>query len=269
MCHVLLWAPFFGSPSTSKCSSHNELSTGNFCPQMKLEPDNNSAGTPAVSLIIFDVDGTLVGGEQHDWACFDQAIADVTGFMPTQEFFDSLPEITAQAIAEASIQAANLQPGTGLEERIRDEYLRRLRQVHAADSRAFPARNGVVALLSRLSLLPGVRVAIATGDWLATTSFKLAAAGIDVSGYPIATSSDCRKRSEIIQLAATRAGRSLADAIYVGDGVWDFKACRDLGMRFIGTGTRPHLLQAAGAEHIFEILEEALFLSTIQTHAHH
>ncbi len=218
-------------------------------------------------LIIFDVDGTLVGGEHHDWACFDQAIADVTGFTPTQEFFDSLPEITAQAIAEACVRAANREPGTGLEERIRNEYLRRLRQVYARDPRAFPARNGVVALLARLGSLPGVGVAIATGDWFATTSFKLAAAGIDVSRYPMATCSDCPSRSEIIKLAASRARRSLAEVIYVGDGVWDFKACRDLGVRFVGTGTRPHLLRAAGAQHILEALEEALFLSTVQVAA--
>jgi len=93
------------------------------------------------NLIIFDVDGTLVGGEHHDWACFNQAIADVTGFTPTQAFFDALPEITAQAIAESAIRAANREPGMGLEERIRDEYLRRLGEVYDGDSRAFPARN--------------------------------------------------------------------------------------------------------------------------------
>ena len=218
-------------------------------------------------LIIFDVDGTLVGGEHHDWACFDEAIAEVTGFTPTQEFFDSLPEITAQAIAEACVRAAKRDTGMGLEERIRDEYLRRLRNVHASDPMAFPARNGVLALLSHLSSLPGTGVAIATGDWLETTSFKLAAAGIDASRYPMATSSDCSRRSEIIQLAARRAGRSLAEAIYVGDGVWDFKACCELGVPFVGTGTRPHLLKAAGAKHILELLEEALFLTTLRAAA--
>ncbi len=80
----------------------------------------------------------------------------------------------------------------------------------------------------------------------------------------MATSSDCSRRSEIIQLAARRAGRSLAEVIYVGDGVWDFKACCELGVPFVGTGTRPHLLKAAGAKHILELLEETLFLSTVQ-----
>jgi phosphoglycolate phosphatase-like HAD superfamily hydrolase len=211
-------------------------------------------------LIIFDVDGTLIGGESHDWKCFDRAIENVLKFTPTREFFASLPEITAQAIAEASVRAANKEVGTGLEERIRAEYLRRLQEVHSRDQRAFPVREGVVALLSHLDSLPHVGVAIATGDWLETISFKLAAAEIDVSRFPMATSSDHHQRSEIIRLAAQRAGRSLSDAVYIGDGVWDFKACRKLGVRFIGTGSRLHLLKDAGAEHTMEVLETELLL---------
>ncbi len=210
-------------------------------------------------LIIFDVDGTLIGGEAHDWESFDKAIETVVGFLPTQAFFDALPEITAQAIAEASVRAAGKEPHTGLEERICAEYLRRLRQVHARDSQAFQPRAGVVQFLSSLSSLPGMGVAIATGDWQATVSFKLATAGLDVSRFPMATCSDSPRRSEIIRLAAQRAGKSLADSIYIGDGVWDLRACRDLGLRFVGTGSRLHLLKQAGAKHTLEILGEELF----------
>jgi len=211
-------------------------------------------------LIIFDVDGTLIGGESHDWGCFDRAIETVLDFTPTREFFASLPEITAQAIAEEYVRAANKEPGTGLEGRIRADYLRRLQEVHARDPRAFPVRDGIAALLSHLDSLPHVGVAIATGDWYETISFKLAAAEIDVSRFPMATSSDHYRRSEIIRLAAQRAGRSLSDAVYIGDGVWDFKASRELGVRFIGTGSRPQLLKEAGAEHIIEVLESELLL---------
>jgi len=209
-------------------------------------------------LIIFDVDGTLIGGESHDWHCFDRAIEAVVGFAPTQEFFDSLPEITAQAIAEASVRAADKEPGTGLEERICDEYLRRLRDVHFREPDAFRPREGVVELLTHLRSLADVGVAIATGDWQATISFKLAAAGIDVSPFPIATCSDHPRRADIIRLAAERAGKSVAESIYVGDGVWDLRACRELGMRFIGTGSRLDLLKKAGAEHTFEVLGQDL-----------
>jgi phosphoglycolate phosphatase-like HAD superfamily hydrolase len=215
-------------------------------------------------LIIFDVDGTLVGGEVHDWACFDRAIASVLGFSPTSEFFESLAEITAQAIAEAAILRAGCELGIGLEQRICEEYLRGLKEVHAADPLAFPAREGALALLAHLRSMPGVSVAIATGDWYSTICFKLAAAGIDVSQYPMTTSSDSSRRSEIIRLAAQGANRNLRDAVYVGDGVWDLRACGEIDIAFIGTGVRPHLLREAGARSIIEVFEVASFLSVLQ-----
>jgi len=78
----------------------------------------------------------------------------------------------------------------------------------------------------------------------------------------MATSSDAPRRSDIIRLAAQRAGRSLSDVVYVGDGVWDLKASGDLGIGFIGTGSRLNRLKEAGAEHMIEILEAALLLRT-------
>lgn len=215
-------------------------------------------------LIIFDVDGTLVGGETDDCACFDQAVAAVVGVTLDSVFFNSLPEITAQAIAESSVRAANRDVGIGWEEKIRDEYLRRLRETHSRDTAAFPPRQGVRSLLTYLSTTPDVSVAIATGCWHATSSFKLAAAGIDVSSYPMATSSDTRSRSEIIRLAAQRAGRVLSNAVYVGDGLWDLKASESLGLPFIGTGRKLEQLKQAGARHRVEDFEPQQFLNTVR-----
>ncbi len=218
-------------------------------------------------LIVFDVDGTLIGGEIHDWECFGRAIFTVLGFEAKAEFFASLDEITAQAIAEEAVRMANREVGMGLEEQIRDEYLRGLQEVLARDPLAFQPRGGVVNLLTHLASLPGVNVAIATGDWHSTISLKLAAAGIDISGYAMATSSDVRRRSAIIALAAERSQRELADVVYVGDGIWDLRACRDLGVHFVGTGSRPHLLRDAGAPHVMEVFEEELFMSAVRAMA--
>lgn len=231
----------------------------------------SKAGERIKMLIIFDVDGTLVGGESHDWASFDQAISSVVGFDPTPAFFSALPEITAHAIAQAAICAANRELGAGLEELVRDEYLRRLKNVHANDPKAFPARQGVAHLLSHLNSFPDIDVAIATGDWHPTISFKLAAAGLDIAGYPIATSSDTPRRADIIRLAAQRANRPLTEAVYVGDGVWDVLACRKLGLPFIGTGMKLDHLQKAGAQYFMEVFEAEHFVNTariaIRNHA--
>jgi phosphoglycolate phosphatase-like HAD superfamily hydrolase len=215
-------------------------------------------------LIIFDVDGTLIGGEAADWLAFDTAIESVLKFVADETFFAGLPEITAQAIAEAAVRASGAQPGNGLEKSIHDEYFRGLRRAHSSDPQTFQARSGVRELLQRLASMPDVRIALATGDWHSTITFKLAAAGIDISHLPMATSSDAPRRAEIIRLASERAGLPLSQAIYVGDGVWDLRACRELGIAFIGTGERTHRLKESGAEHLVEPLETAAFLALLR-----
>lgn len=214
-------------------------------------------------LVIFDVDGTLVGGEAADWRAFDAAIESVLEFVAGETFFAGLPEITAQSIAEAAVRASGAQPGNGLEQRIRDEYLRGLHLAHRSDPLTFQPRAGVKELLEHLASIPGVKVALATGDWHSTITFKLAAAGIDVSAYPVATSSDTPRRADIIRLAAERAGRPLSHAVYVGDGVWDMRACRELEITFIGTGEKTHRLGESGVEHLLEPLESAGFLALL------
>ncbi|HSI11209.1 MAG TPA: HAD family hydrolase [Chthoniobacter sp.] len=216
-------------------------------------------------LVIFDVDGTLIGGEAADWLSFDTAIESVLGFAADATFFAGVSEITAQSIAEAAVRASGAETGSGLEQRIRDEYFRGLRLAHSSDPLTFQPRPGVPELLQHLTSIPGVKVALATGDWHPTITFKLAAAGIDISNLPIATSSDTPRRADIIRLAAERAGMPLSQAVYVGDGPWDMRACRELDLAFIGTGARTDRLSESGVQHLLEPLEPVAFISLLRT----
>ena len=67
-------------------------------------------------------------------------------------------------------------------------------------------------------------VAIATGGWLETITFRLNVAGIPFTSIPLVTSSDHYSRAEIIAASVRQAGRPLEEAICVGDGLWDFRA---------------------------------------------
>jgi hypothetical protein len=49
-------------------------------------------------LIVFDVDGTLVGDDLTDWASFDAAFEEAAGFALEQTFWDNLEEVTAQVL---------------------------------------------------------------------------------------------------------------------------------------------------------------------------
>lgn len=204
-------------------------------------------------MIVFDVDGTLIGGESTDWACFGAAFEEVAGFALSNSFFAGIEEITAQAIVHQAL--ANLPPHERKlkEHSVREGFLRRLQDAHKNDPASFVAVNGAIALIQELKER-SIPIAIATGDWRESISFKLRAAGISFDDIPMVTSSECYSRSDIIAAAVAKAGGSLQQAIYVGDGLWDFRACAKLGIRFLGVGHRREKLLKAGARHLLDDL---------------
>jgi phosphoglycolate phosphatase-like HAD superfamily hydrolase len=63
----------------------------------------------------------------------------------------------------------------------------------------------------------------------------------------------------------------LEDVVYVGDGTWDIRACRTLGIPFIGTGNRIEALESEGATWILPQIRKDPFLeilSEIQNGGH-
>lgn len=216
----------------------------------------------AQPLIVFDVDGTLLGGESYDWNSFEEAFLQVTGAPFEEGFFDRITEVTATSIIH---QVLPEQTGSKLEKiiaAVADGYRRRLADEIAEHPEAFPATSGACELLPKLAEL-GYDCAIATGDWKDSIALKLDAAGIPWQELPMATSSDRATRAEIVQLAAERAHRPVSEAIYVGDGLWDLRTTRKLKIPFIATGAKHTRLAAAGAKFVVPDLQPAPFLNTL------
>jgi phosphoglycolate phosphatase-like HAD superfamily hydrolase len=209
-------------------------------------------------VIVFDVDGTLIGGESTDWECFGAAFKEVAGFVLSEKFFAGIEEITAQAIVHQALGSLSAEEKRLKERLVCQEYLRRLQAAHQSDPGCFSAIEGAVTLIQELKE-KGIPIAIATGDWRETISFKLRAAGILHDNIPMVTSSEFYSRSDIIAAAVAKAGRPLDEAIYVGDGLWDLRACGKLGIRFIGTGHREKKLREAGATHVLRDLSPPEF----------
>jgi phosphoglycolate phosphatase-like HAD superfamily hydrolase len=200
------------------------------------------------SMIVFDADGTLIGGESTDWASFGAAFEEVAGFTLDEAFFGSIEEITAQAIVHQALAAFSAEERMINERAVCQAYLRRLKAACENDPCSFPAVEGAAALIRELKER-GIPIAIATGDWRETISFKLRAAGIAFEDIPMVTCSEFYSRADIIAAAVRKAGGSLEQAVYVGDGLWDLRACKKLGIPFVGVGHRRERLRAAGAVH--------------------
>ena len=215
-------------------------------------------------LLVFDVDGTLIDGEEYDWKSFNNAFTQVTGRSFSIEFWKSLKEVTASAIVRQGLSDLSENEQEELELMVRDRCLENLIDELELNPNAFSSTQETRQLLKELHLHESIDLAIATGDWLETIRFKLKAADITLESFVHATSSDHPIRSNIIQLAAERSRRDLQDTIYVGDGVWDIRACRTLGIPFIGTGQRIEALREAGAQWILEKLETEALMKVIE-----
>jgi phosphoglycolate phosphatase-like HAD superfamily hydrolase len=194
------------------------------------------------NLVIFDVDGTLVDAHPIDNDSFDRAFQKAAGVALTAEMWMTFEEVTAQAIVHQALghDRADLKELDGLH------------MHHREDGQAIRPTPGAIAMMMNLRGNPNFDIAIATGCWCETAQFKLGVAGFDVAGVPFACASDRYARADIIALAAERAGVPVERAVYVGDGIWDLKASRKLGIPFIGVGKKIDALRRAGAEHILE-----------------
>ena len=120
------------------------------------------------------------------------------------------------------------------------------------DPRAYQI-PGSAEILSILAKSFDLALALATGGLRASAELKLRRANLLNAFVPMAGSNDAVSRDEIIGIAARQAAEKHATQFtkftYVGDGVWDAKAARDLGWRFIGIGSgeQEDRLRQAGA----------------------
>ena len=168
-------------------------------------------------VIVFDVDGTLIGGEEQDWPSFDGAIFEVLGFHPDRAFWDTVEEVTGRAIIRKALAWSGVSYQESIEQEIRKRYLGNLRKAAPFKNTVFQPKPGAVEILNLLKQTPIFEVAIATGDFKETSHFKLGSARMEIAGVPYASCSDEEMRKDIISKAVDRAGESIVDArIYRG-----------------------------------------------------
>ena len=213
-------------------------------------------------LVIFDVDGTLSLTSGVDDDCWSEAARDVLGVSGMSTDWSTYSHSTDEAIASDLIRDRTDLPRTDeTVHRVRDVFIARIRSALAGDSSLFrpvPGSPGVFDLLRE----QGWASAIATGGWRTTACLKMDAAGVRHAGIPAAHADDAHPREAIVSIAAQRAvdrhGIAFDRLVYVGDGIWDVRAARHLGIGFvgIGEGDREIRLREEGAEIVLPDYED-------------
>lgn len=209
------------------------------------------------TVFILDLDGTLMPSAEIDNQCFWEAVFryfDVANSMPDLHGFKHVTD--AGILEEWCIGELGRPPRVEEIERIKEQFLHLLNTAAETHPGSFTPLPGVSECLQSASRNKLVHTAIATGGWRRSAKLKLELSGLDRFNLPLASSDDAVARTEIMQIAATRAFIQQQDCrvdyFYVGDGVWDFQASQKLGWNFIGiaAGEPAELLKQAGASNI-------------------
>ncbi len=214
---------------------------------------------------MFDVDGTLTDSSEVEDECLWQAAREVLRLPNDRSpWIDDLRHVTDLCKVSQHCEKRFGRPITSSEvDLVRKRLVQLLQDSPAARNSNLSQIVGASEALSRVSAARGFAIAIATGCFLSLAEFKLRSAGIFDASVPLAGSDNALSREEIMLNAARQAAQKhkveFSDFTYVGDGIWDVKAARNLGWNFIGVGTgeRAEALRQAGAVKIIPHFEPA------------
>ena len=229
-----------------------------------------------MKLVMFDIDGTLTQTYQADETCFVQALREVFGFTDINTDWASYPHCSDSGILEVLFQIRLGRSPLPAEISVLQAHFVSLLTA-ATVVQPFNPIAGARDFLSSLTSSSALAVSLASGAWECSARFKLASAGLDFPQIPAAFSDDAHAREAIMQASLVRAAQfhfrdSFDAVIYIGDGVWDARAARNLGFPFIGISHEParvERLYAEGAHHVFaDYLDADSFMAVLHESNH-
>lgn len=206
---------------------------------------------------LFDIDGTLARSNDLDERLFARAIEEVLGVTGISTDWASYHETTDEAITRELIQRHR---GADDEDQLvratQERFIEMVRADLADLQRSIAPVPGVPHVLDRLAEREGAAVAMATGGWPESARLKLDTIGVDYQAHHLSTCADHPHRYAIIQHALDRLGRDREGAVYFGDGIWDARASKRLGIGFVGVAAEPGKRERLEAEGVTIILED-------------
>ncbi|TGL58795.1 HAD family hydrolase [Leptospira sarikeiensis] len=131
--------------------------------------------------------------------------------------------------------------------------------------------SGAKFFLERLRS-EGIPFAYATGSFYEPAFLKLKDCGLPLD-VPLATASSFYERESIVQSAieesSKKYSKQFSKTICFGDGIWDSKTAKNLGLEFIGITEDPNLLSEWKDQNILHVFrdysDEFLILSAVSS----
>jgi len=213
-----------------------------------------------MKFIIFDIDGTLTDTKKVEDKCFMKAFEKTFKLDITNQKWADLKNVTDWGITEEIIEREfNRKPIQREYDLMISNFVSELKTEREKDFFYFLKNN------------TDYKLGIATGSWEKSAKLKLETIGIDLNNIAFSNSDYHKSREEItkhsIQQLSDQLHQEPSQIIYFGDGVWDFKTCRNLGIEFIGIDIEDDKkLTNLGAKTVFRnYLDVEKIMSVIKT----
>lgn len=218
------------------------------------------------TLVLFDIDGTLLYSEHIDSRCFADSYAAIFGRkFPTIDW-TKFTEVTDHVIFRtAFFDHFGHYPTEAERIPFEEHYLAALRAARAERPTEFREVPGAAALWRRLEADDGYLTGVATGGWRRPAAIKLAHVGLPPDPPIASFANDKFSRTDILSeaISKARALHPIDHIVYVGDAIWDVTTTKQMGLPLIGVRRRGdhHALQSLGVERVITdySLEHAFF----------
>lgn len=214
-------------------------------------------GRSYMHLVLFDIDGTLTESQAIDSDLYMRSLVEACGFEGVSPDWATYRHTTDSGILRELFESQRGRVPTDQEvASFRHHFVEAV--ARAAARTPFREIEGAGRLLEHLGRIPSYWLGLATGGWSDSARCKMRSAGMNYDAFPAASADDGVSREEIMQAAVTRVierarGRHPRSIVYVGDAIWDARACKRLGVPFvgIGVGTHAQMLRTEGAAAVF------------------
>ncbi|WP_213878729.1 HAD hydrolase-like protein [Pseudomonas sp. dw_358] len=183
------------------------------------------------TLVIFDIDGTLVDSTRAHHASLTASLAEF-GLDPHRKPWAEYRHYTDSGVLDELLLDTRQQGASAAE-------LQRLDRLSSASYGAICAAEpvgevaGARALLNALGNAPDMQIAFATGSMRGPALLKLAS--LDVVPDNLMTGSEFLSRQDIVR--GTLAGSGAERVVILGDGRWDQITAQALGIPFVAVQT--------------------------------
>ncbi len=207
--------------------------------------------------IIFDIDGTLTNTTKVDDKCYIESFESLFNTSIKDVQWHHLKNVTDWGITEELIKLKLEREATQNDiGSLKQIFLNKIKEEFNSNRSNFNEIEGARRFYKLVNEVRHMQTGIATGGWEETATFKLNKIGVDPTLVSYSNSNYFKEREKII-LDVIDKLNSISptkpeEIIYFGDGEWDLKTCKNLGIRFIGIDSKNNgKLMNLGAKEVY------------------